>query len=288
MWIRSTFFLDREVVDGFLREREYECVRLAETIEHARAYPSRAQDFLGLLHYGSPGIIDGAIAVDREGSVHCVLPKDGREDVSLRDLLNPRLRLKKVTGPAGDTLRLMCGLRMACRSTQMYTLMRLCRRLIAPFAVSEMGGVTKQHLPVEVRDATGEDSEDLIALHGDYEREELLMNSSRAETEYRIRMLQAHQMISVAYLGSSLIGKINTNARGIFCDQIGGFYVKPEYRSMSVGAALMNHLLLRIMTAEKDAVLYVRRGNVPALRIYDNAGFLPVGEYAMSTVSLTH
>lgn len=140
----------------------------------------------------------------------------------------------------------------------------------------------------EIRDATDADLEALTLLHSAYEREELLMRSSRAETEFRIRALLVHQMISIAYIKGAPVGKINTNARGIFCDQIGGFYVMPAHRGRGIGTSLMRRLLDRIGLAEREAVLYVRRENAVARRMYERAGFLPAGEYAMSTVSPTH
>ncbi len=286
MWIRSDFLVDREEVDGFLRKREYSCVCLAETIERARAFPSRARDLIGLAHLGTAGVIDGLITAEREGTVHCVLPDNAREDSLLRGLLCSNFYVKKVTGLTMDTFRLVRSLSLMSFSTQSYVLMRLRNAFIAQrnFEISD----TLEPLCVEIRDATESDLEALTSLHNAYEQEELLMRPSHAETEFRIRTLLAHQMVSIAFLNGSPIGKINTNARGIFCDQIGGFYVIPAYRGRGIGTALLHRILDRIGQAGKDAVLYVRNKNVVARRMYEHAGFQHVGEYAMSTVRPTH
>ncbi len=286
MWMRSDFLADREEVDRFLREREYCCVRLAETIERARAFPSRIFDLVGLVHLSAAGIVDGAVTADREGTVHCVLPNGIQEDASLCEFLNFYVSVKKITGPTNDTLRVARGLSSAGCSTQSYTLMRIRATNIARNPSRESDPWERYR--IEIRDATESDLAALVSLHRAYEREELLMNTSLPETEFRIRALLNHQMISMALVDGEPVGKINTNARGIFCDQVGGFYVMPGHRGAGIGTALLRSLLSRIEEAEKDAVLYVRSSNAVARRMYERAGFLPAGEYAMSTVRSTH
>ncbi len=287
MWNRSDFFADRGKVDRFLCSREFACVRLAETIERTRAFPSHTFDILGFVHYAAKDTIDGAVVVERDGTIHCVLPVDEKDDASLFELIRFIFPIKKVSGPPCDILRIMRGINAPHWFTQSYHLMRLGNNRISESPiVSKIGSPGYRRL--EIRDATEDDLDALISLHREYEREELHLNLSRQETEFRIRTLQAHQLILIACLGGAAVGKINTNARGIFCDQIGGFYVAAAHRAHGIGTALLHQLLMRIRDADKDAVLYVRRENKPARRIYERAGFLRVGEYGMSTVSPTH
>jgi predicted GNAT family acetyltransferase len=85
----------------------------------------------------------------------------------------------------------------------------------------------------------------------------------------------------MACAGDEAIGKVNTNARGMYFDQIGGFYVKKEWRSMGIGTNLLQYLLRRIEAEDRNAVLFVRHDNLAALRVYRHLGFLAVGEYAI-------
>ncbi len=294
MWVRGSFFLYRDEVDRLLSEREHECVRLAETIEQARAFPSLAKEVMGALHFFGPGAVDGIAAADSAGTVHCILPRAETDDSALHELLSAHIRIRKVTGQLGDVSRLVGGIDALHWSTQSYTLMRLRTGMAQPshgairVSARSASRADARPLTIEIRDANDDDFKSLVALHRDYQREELRMDASLAETGYRIRALQEHQMVSIALLDGEPIGKINTNARGIFCDQIGGFYIVPARRRMGVGARLMDHLITRIRSEEKDAVLYLRRENLTARRLYDRAGFLPVGECAMSTVRTTH
>ena len=60
--------------------------------------------------------------------------------------------------------------------------------------------------------------------------------------------------------------------------EIGRIAVDPAYRNRGLGSVLLSHVLGEGRRAGvKNWFLEVRRGNIPALRLYENAGFAPVG-----------
>ncbi|MCK5198965.1 MAG: GNAT family N-acetyltransferase, partial [Spirochaetales bacterium] len=63
-------------------------------------------------------------------------------------------------------------------------------------------------------------------------------------------------------------------------NQIGGVYTKPEYRNRGISTLLMQMLLNGIHKSGKKAVLYVKKGNKPALALYRKLGFRIIDEYS--------
>jgi uncharacterized protein len=62
--------------------------------------------------------------------------------------------------------------------------------------------------------------------------------------------------------------------------EIGGVYTFPEHRQRGYGAALMRDLAQRIRQAGKVPTLQVDEENVPALRLYEKAGWKAMGKLA--------
>ncbi len=277
MWGDDRIVFYREAACRFLREREFGCVRASENLQLYLSNPELQSFFSVYIHLPEAGPrdrIDGLAVVDSDGVLCVLLPDSPRRDSELAGRLRLRRDLYRISGVERDVRRLVAALGEGEWQDQSYMLMR-ARSVDIAFP--------PKNARVAVRNAGPDDLDALLSLQMAYEREELNLKSTRSETALKVQSLLERQIVAIAFRGDEPIGKINTNARGYFYDQIGGFYVKPEYRSMGIGAAVLFYLLYRIKAERRDPVLFVRHENVPAIKVYRRAGFRPAGEYGMST-----
>lgn len=84
------------------------------------------------------------------------------------------------------------------------------------------------------------------------------------------------------YTGQKILQfKADVGARAAGVVQIQGVYVPPSLRGQGLASAAMRTLAQQVSTRFKAAVhLYVNDFNLPAVRAYEKAGFVTVGEYA--------
>lgn len=68
-----------------------------------------------------------------------------------------------------------------------------------------------------------------------------------------------------------------------FC-LIGGLYVSNNYRQMGIGFNITKKILDEIITRKKEAVLIVKRNNLPAINIYRKLGFTENVDYTIMTI----
>ncbi len=277
MWVDECGVAHEEAARRFLCEHEFRCVRASENLRLYVSSPALREFFSVYIHVPgivAAGCIDGLAVADADGALCVLLPDSPREDHELARMLRHQDAVPRVSGPLHDVRRVVSALGGAGWLDRSYLLMR----------ASSMDMVfPSTDARIEVREARADDLDALLSLQMAYEREELNLKSTRSETTVRIQSLLERQMVVIAFCGNEPIGKVNTNARGYFYDQIGGFYVKPAYRSKGVGKAVLFHLLRRIKEEQRDPVLFVRPENVPAISVYRRAGFRPVGDYGMST-----
>lgn len=116
----------------------------------------------------------------------------------------------------------------------------------------------------------------LFDIQKKYEIEEVLLPGntfSPTATMQHLKQTLRTQVVLAAELDGVAVGKANTNARGVFFDQIGGVFTERALRSRGIATALMLRLLEVIATASKNASLFVKKENAPALRMYRNIGF---------------
>jgi ribosomal protein S18 acetylase RimI-like enzyme len=277
MWVDECRGACEEAARRFLCGHEFRCVRASENLRLYVSNPALREFFSVYIHI--PGIvaascIDGLAVADADGALCVLLPDSPSEDHELAMMLRRQDALPRISGPLHHVRRIVSALDGAGWLDRSYLLMR---------ASSMDMVVPPTDARIEVRDAKTDDLDALLSLQMAYEREELNLRPTRSDTMARIQSLLEQQMVVIAFCGDEPVGKVNTNARGYFYDQIGGFYVKPAYRSKGIGKAVLFHLLRRIKEEQRDPVLFVRPENVPAISVYRRAGFLPVGDYGVST-----
>lgn len=119
-------------------------------------------------------------------------------------------------------------------------------------------------------------------LQAAYEQEEVIPAHSTFNETYCQqsveRILSEETLIIATYRGFPA-AKANTNATAYSCRQIGGVYVKPEFRGQGIGSYVVASLVEQIQKQGFTVSLFVKKRNIPALRVYEKLGFIPIGSY---------
>ena len=136
-----------------------------------------------------------------------------------------------------------------------------------------------------LRKPTAEDIEGLYLLHAAYEQEEVIPRCGEfnpAVCRKTLEKLLASQQILTACLGGEIVGKINTNAVSFNRFQIGGVYVKPEYRGRSIAIRMSAFFFKELLSACSGLNLFVKKHNTAARKLYHRLGFVTKGDYRIS------
>jgi len=136
-----------------------------------------------------------------------------------------------------------------------------------------------------IRKAEMADASALFPLQAGYEQEEVLPQGALFEPAVCLKGLEyliAQNMLLVAELEGRPVGKANINAQSYNCLQIGGVYVRPEFRSLGIAQALTTALIQMFARQKNHFTLYVKKTNIAARRVYDKLGFVKTGDYRIS------
>ncbi|MDR2210102.1 MAG: GNAT family N-acetyltransferase [Spirochaetaceae bacterium] len=129
------------------------------------------------------------------------------------------------------------------------------------------------------------DMEGIFPLQRGYEQEEVLPKRAvfnAAACRKSLEQMISAEMILIAELGGTPVGKININARAFTCLQIGGVYVLPQFRNRGIAQALTAEIIRRLEPLKKKFTLFVKKTNGPARRVYDNTGFVKIADYRIN------
>jgi uncharacterized protein len=265
----------------FIGPRESGCVPFAEQLhnEHRLRLPSR-RHFNTVVRLEASGRVSGAILQNLNGVYYPVVdptrPEIEQEGVAV--LFRSSRRVFSILGRSPDVLALQAALPRSPSHQFDYHLMSQS----AP-----PPEVALPRLPrgMTVREVGEEAARYLFDIQKKYEIEEVLLpgNTLNPSATYdHLRQTLREQIVLVAVADGEPIGKVNTNARGIFYDQVGGMYTERRVRSRGVGTALMLRLLQRVAADHKSASLFVKKDNEPALRLYRGIGFAVEDEFRIS------
>jgi RimJ/RimL family protein N-acetyltransferase len=124
--------------------------------------------------------------------------------------------------------------------------------------------------------------DEVAKLQAAYEKEEVLPRGAvfnGVHSHINLEHILAEERVIIALLGSRIVGKINTNAESFTCSQIGGVYVLPELRSRGIALKMSAVFLSRIIEERQKIILFVKKRNLPARRVYQRLGFTFLGDY---------
>ena len=86
-------------------------------------------------------------------------------------------------------------------------------------------------------------------------------------------VLRTQYVAAVLLPDGTVAAKAGTNALGFHSAQIGGVYVKREFRRRGYAFGALYRVLKNVFAVKKAAVLFVKNTNVPALSLYRALGF---------------
>ncbi|AEJ18997.1 GNAT family N-acetyltransferase [Gracilinema caldarium] len=122
----------------------------------------------------------------------------------------------------------------------------------------------------------------LYPLQAAYEQEEVIpAHSTFNQASCRrglAKILSEETIVYAAYEGLP-VAKANTNATAYRYKQIGGVYVQPEFRGRGIASSVVGTLLARIQQQGYGVSLFVKKRNLPAIRLYERLGFVTIGSY---------
>ena len=86
-------------------------------------------------------------------------------------------------------------------------------------------------------------------------------------------VLRTQYVAAVLLPDGTVAAKAGTNALGFHTAQLGGVYVKREFRRRGYAFGVLYCVLKNVFAVKKAAVLFVKNTNVPALSLYRALGF---------------
>lgn len=136
-----------------------------------------------------------------------------------------------------------------------------------------------------IRPPVNSDWEELYRLQAAYEQEEVLpknavFNPAACRTNLE-RLLRSEQML-LAVLNGQIVGKINTSAISFTRCQIGGVYVRPDYRGLGIAVRMTAVFLDSLIDEGRGITLFVKKRNASACAVYRRIGFVVEGSYRIS------
>ena len=294
---------DCEDLVTFLRAQEYRCVEGSELVKDLFAQASfknaeLPEGFACWIHridngFGASGGIDGMTLCRRNGNCYCILPSTRADDDELGKHLRAFSAYLNVLGQKIDVVRMQDAARLEIAEIQDYVLM-ISRPMTARpmMAKSGLATATTATSPYDatlpsllpsliIRDALWHDLQALCTLHSEYLIEELRLPAPVAQEDAakKVPVLLESQHVVMALVEGAPVGKANTNARGFAASQIGGVYVRPQFRGHGVASSMVAALVRTLAEQGQSCVLFVRPDNTAAIRVYAKLGFEAVGEY---------
>lgn len=125
----------------------------------------------------------------------------------------------------------------------------------------------------------------LLIMQEEYEKEEIVPACfTFDEDSCRLRFLTALRtqfIFALQNSESTLISKAGTNAIGYKFVQLGGVFTKKEDRGKGFAGILLNTLLFKLLKMRKKIVLFVKKQNLPANKLYASLGFKNISDYTI-------
>ncbi len=266
-----------EPLKRFLLPREAGCVTVTEALPGSpKKTDRRSGRFTVFAH---DGVIEATVFHTAGGFVFPVLPEDGAPDPTTlsRKLKGVQGRLFCIMGLDRDVRGFQRLLNTTPLDTVNYFLMtRTCATPIDP-----------EPLPdgMVIRKASVRDAEALYPIQREYEIEEVVLRPESfdpASCMSHLKLSLRQQLVYAVEYDGRMVGKAQTNARGFTWDQIGGVYTERSLRGRGIAGAVMYRLLRDIERDGRHSTLFVKRQNVPALRMYRRLGYSITDEFTIA------
>ena len=129
----------------------------------------------------------------------------------------------------------------------------------------------------------------ILRMQMSYEQEEVVPDCFEFnEDSCRLRFLNSIRTQLVMALKNEenqFVAKGGTNAVGFKYVQAGGVFTEKEFRGRHYARYLMEELLFRVLKIRKSVVLFVKKENIPAVRLYNSLSFKKISDYSIAYFS---
>ena len=263
---------DFSLAEQFVRPHEETCVSLASLIR-------RKSDKLVFISTSESSMVEPVGILNLDSTLyHCIPDITKIDKISLLEDL-PYLLQKPVRCISGETATTDYLIKFFPNPKQIYPYKMMRWSNTQDSVVSMLSGGE------EIIRCTEHDMDFLHSLQKDYLKDEVAVPGrtlTDAEVDITLRQILKNQICLAMTVDREIVAKANTNAIGINCVQIGGVYTHPLYRRNGYAGALIQALCNRATRAQKQAVLFVKEKNKPALSLYQKLGFEECGRYTIA------
>ncbi|MCL2243065.1 MAG: GNAT family N-acetyltransferase [Treponema sp.] len=129
------------------------------------------------------------------------------------------------------------------------------------------------------------DIDEIAALQAAYEQEEVIPSGSvfspSASRVNAVNIISGGQILA-AQINGKLVGKININAVSFTRYQVGGVYVRPDFRGHGIASRMAAEFTGSLISRGRGVTLFVKKSNIAARRLYSNLGFTVKGDYRIT------
>lgn len=136
------------------------------------------------------------------------------------------------------------------------------------------------------KELSAEEKLELLELQKSYEQEEVVPECFDFDEDFcRLRFLNSLRTQFVLALKNEenqFVAKAGTNAMGFKFVQLGGIFTQKEFRGRHYAKILLQVLLFRLLKIRKSVVLFVKKQNVPANKLYNSLSFKKISDYSIA------
>lgn len=126
----------------------------------------------------------------------------------------------------------------------------------------------------------------LLDLQKQYEIEEVIpKHEIFSEDICRLHLksvLRTQYVAALLLSDGTVAAKAGTNALGFHTAQLGGVYVKREFRRRGYALCTVHRVLKNVFSLKNTVVLFVKNANIPALSLYRALGFKKLNGYIIA------
>ena len=126
----------------------------------------------------------------------------------------------------------------------------------------------------------------LLELQKSYEQEEVVPECFNFDEDFcRLRFfnsLRTQFVLALKNEENQFVAKAGTNAMGFKFVQLGGIFTQKDCRGRHFAKYLLQVLLFRLLKIHKSVVLFVKKQNFPANKLYNSLSFKKISDYSIA------
>jgi predicted GNAT family acetyltransferase len=142
--------------------------------------------------------------------------------------------------------------------------------------------LSKMNRQLIIENAGEEEIESLFKLQEAFEKEEVLLDSRDFNRDKSLAKFENFIEANAVYVGKIKnvpLCKLTVSCEGLNYALIAGVYTLPGYRGHGLAKALVNSVTETLSLKKKKSVLFVKKANKAAIKVYNDTGFKRFSDY---------